>query len=607
MKTSEFNRRDFLKLSGITAAGLTVAACGGVPATGPAPSAAEAGGGAAVPAPAVVEGLAEVPREKSFVAMFGGDGTQFTDVGLGNPYATGATHQLGGASMQEPLFFYEVFTSEIVPWLATDYAYSEDFSELTINLRDGVKWSDGEPFNAEDVVFTIQMLIDNAPLLTRSPAVKAAVASAEAIDDLTVKFMFNGPRPRFFFDLLVSKFDTGLYWVPEHIFKDVEDVSAFKFYDLEQGWPVATGPYKVVGWTNQQKIYDRRDEWWGVESGFMDSMPEVERIIVTPRASDTLMIQRLVNNELDTTQGLRASTAPEAVDQNPAVITHTGRELPYGYMDWWPTAIWFNHEEGPFTSKEMRWAVSYSINREQVLDVALGSSGLLTELPFPKYPEMIPYFEATQALLEKYPTTEYNPDKAAALLEGMGYAKDGEGFWVKDGERIPASISGTENMNDIGPIIAEQLRQGGFEAEFVTPADHGTRISDGTQKIWLNGHAGSINDPFPTLDYFTSKYWAPIGEPTAFSSRFNNPEYDAILEEMATTPSDAPNYMDLYLAAIEIYLDELIDAPFQQWMHRIPYNTTYWTGWPTADNPGPNGAFWALTFGEWIHDLKAVQ
>ena len=70
----------------------------------------------------------------------------------------------------------------------------------------------------------------------------------------------------------------------------------------------------------------------------------------------------------------------------PTIITHTGTEPPYGYMDWWPTSMWFNHEEGPFTEKDVRWAVSYSIDRQQLLDVGLDGSGILTPLPFPQYP-----------------------------------------------------------------------------------------------------------------------------------------------------------------------------------------------------------------------------
>lgn len=608
---NKLSRRDFLRLSGLATAGIIVTACaqGAQPtAQEEAPTAAvETKAEAAQPAEAAAEaggGLKEVPRERSLILMFGGDGTQFTDTGLGNPYATGASHQMGSAALWEPLVFYSAFADEVIPWLATDYQYNDDFTELTINIREGAEWSDGTPFTANDVAFTLNMLRDNAPTLTRSTIVKSAVQEAIAVDDQTVQIIFLGPRPRFMFDQLMFKFDTGIYMVPEHIYKDVDDIAAFEFYDPEKGWPLATGPYKIVEWSNTQKFIDRRDDWWAVKTGFAEKVPEVERILVVPYAGDTLMVQRIVNNEVDATLDLRASTIKEAVDQNPAVITHTGRELPLGYMDWWPTSMWFNHEDGPFTDKRMRWAVSYSIDRQQMLDVGLQGSGILTELPFPEYPPLEPYFEATKPLLEKYPTNEFNLDKAAALMEEQGYAKDSEGFWAKDGERVPASISGWQVFTDIGPIIAEQLRRGGFEAEFVTPADNGTRISEGTQKIWLNGHGGSINDPFTTMDFYTSKYWAPIGQPTAQSSRFKNPEYDAILDQMATMPASDPGYMDLYLKAMEIWLDNLVDAPIQQWLHRIPMNTTYWQNWPTAENPYVNGAFWHLTFPLILYKLE---
>ncbi|MCC6455032.1 MAG: ABC transporter substrate-binding protein [Caldilineaceae bacterium] len=596
MKDLNVNRRDFLRLSGITSLGMLAAACG----TQPIPEATQAGttaeaGTAAAPAAADVSGLANVPRDRTMILVFGGDGTQFTDVGIANPYATGFTHQIGNNTLWEPLYYYSAFADEFIPWLATAYEYNDDFTELVINIREGVTWSDGTPFTANDVAFTFAMLKAQAPILQYSAEVAAWVSEATAVDDLTVRIVFNEPKPRFMFSHLCFKFDTGIKIVPQHVYEGVEDMTGFFGYDTDTGATVASGPYKIVSWTTQQKIMDLREDWWGATTGFAQ-LPQVERMVFIPYSDDTRMVQMVVNNEVDSTLDLRATTIGQAVAQNPNVITHTGRELPYGYIDWWPTSMWFNHADGPFTTKEMRWAVSYSINRQQMLDVALEGSGTLTELPFPRYAPLEPFFEAAKPLLEKYPTNEFNLDKAAALMEGQGYAKDSAGFWAKDGERVPASISGWQVFTDIGPVIAEQLRQAGFEAEFVTPADNGTRISDGTQKIWLNGHGGSINDPFDTMDMYTSKFYRPIGEPTSFNSRFQNAEYDAILAQMATMSKDDAAYMDLYLAALEIYLDNLIDAPIQQWMHRIPYNTTYWTGWPTQDDPYVNGAFWALTW-----------
>jgi peptide/nickel transport system substrate-binding protein len=544
--------------------------------------------------------------------MFGGAQSQFTEVGLGNPYATGATHQIGSAALWEPLYFYSAFADEHIPWLAESFEYNDDYTELTIKIRSGAEWSDGTPFTARDVAFTINMLIENgndpdAAKIRNSTEVSAWVQEATAVDDATARIVFYEPRPRFMFSHLSFKFDTGIYIVPEHIYSTVEDVSAYQGYDPEAGLPVCTGPYRISAWTPQQKYIDLREDWWAVKTGFVPEMPAVERILALPAADETTMAQMVINNEIDAPISLLATTIRQVVDQNPNIITHTGRELPLGYIDWWPTSFWFNCDEGAFADKNVRWAVSYSIDRQQMIDVALEGSGILTTLPFPQYAGLEPFFEAAQPLMEQYNTLEYNLDKAAERMVAAGYEKDGEGFWARDGQRIEDFIGGWSIFSDIGPVLAEQLRQGGFALDFQMPADHGTQISEGREHIWLNGHGGSINDPFDTLDMFTSKYYQPVGTPATYQSRWRNEEYDAILEEMAKVPKEDAAYMDLYLQALAIFLDELPDCPVQQFLHRIPYNQTYWTGWPTQDNNYVNGAFWHLTFSLILQNLQPVS
>ncbi len=606
-KPSNVNRRDFLRLSGLAAAGVLASACA---PTVPAAAPAEAPAAAPTAAPIAVEGLRDVPRERTLIVMFDGSGGQFQDVGLGNPYLAGistAGWRLVFGAM-EPLFYYGALNGELTPWLATEYAYNADYTELTVNLREGTEWSDGEPFNADDVVFTINMLIAYAPKLRNSAELKAWVKEVVKVDDLTVKIVFNEPRPRFWFTHLVAKFGTGIFWVPEHIYSQVEDVTTFKFYDLEKGWPVHTGPYKVVDWRPEQKIIDRRDDWWGVKTGFSD-MPEVERIIHLAWNSEERAAQLAINGEIDSCLDLRATTIVEVVNAAPNVITHTHKDPPYGYIDWWPTSIWFNTDEAPFNDKNVRWAISYSLDRQQMLDVALAGSGILTELPFPYYEPLMPYIEAAKPLLEKYPTNEFNLDKAAERMTLAGYAKDGDGFWAKDGQRLTDELIGWAVFNDIGPVLAEQLRKGGFDLSYATPADQATRISSGQARIFFNGHGGSIRDPFDTLDMYTSKHYRPTGEPATYWSRWRNEEYDAILDEMAAVmpASDDPAYVDLYLKAMEMWLDNLVDCPIQQWLHRIPMNTTYWSNWPDRDNPYVNGAFWTMAIGLLLHNLKAAQ
>jgi len=599
------NRRDFLRLSGLATAGVMLAACASGETVAPAGEAgdAAAANGAAAASPSV--NVPDVPREKTLRIIFGGTDGQFPDTGLGNPYATGATHQGGSAALWEPLYYYSAFADEHIPWLASGYEYNDDYTELTIFIREGTEWSDGTPFTANDVAFTLMMLKENAPLLRNSTEVDAWMEEAVAVDDATVRITFYEPRPRFMFTHLSFKFDTGIYIVPQHIFKDVDEVEGFTFYDPEQGWPLGTGPYKIVGWTPSQKFIDRRDDWWGAKTGFAE-LPEVERILFVPWTTEERAAQMVINDELDTTFTLLASTISQTVSQNPDIITHTGRELPYGYIDWWPISFWFNCAEPPFNTPDVRWAISYAVDRQQMVDVALEGSGVLTELPFPTYPPLLPYIEAAAPLLEQYPTNAYNLDKSAARMQAAGYTRDADGFWVQDGARVPAVIYGFSIFNDVGPILAEQLRRGGFEAEYITPADAGTKRSDGTAKIMLFGHGGSIADPFHTLDMYTSKHFRPVGEPAAYFSRWTNEEYDAILEEMAATVPDAddPAYMDLYLAAMEIWLENLVDCPLMQLLHRIPMNTTYWQNWPTEEKPYINGAFWHLTFPLVLHGLE---
>jgi peptide/nickel transport system substrate-binding protein len=603
----DFNRRDFLRLSGIATAGVLATACGGATAPAPAQEGAEdAAAGTGDVAPAAAEGLADIPRDRTMIVAWAGTDGQFTDVGLANGYAVGSKngHRAVLGSF-EPLFYYSAFADEVIPWLATGAEYNDDYTELVVNIREGVEWSDGTPFTAEDVRFTMQMLIDNAPTLRNSSELRDWISTVEAVDDLTVRIVFNDPRPRFLFSHLYGKFDTGIWWVPAHIYQDVEDIQGFGHYDLERGWPVVTGPYNVVAWSPQQQIMDRRDDWWAAKTGFAE-LPEVQRILVIPWTGEERAAQLVINDEIDSSLDLRATTISQVVNSSPSIITHTERELPLGYIDWWPTSFWFNCEVEPFNSADVRWAVSYTIDRQQMLDVALEGSGILTQLPFPDYPPLRPYFEAAAPLLEQYPTNEHNLDKAAERMQTAGYTRDGD-FWTKDGQPIQANIIGAGIFNDIGPVLAEQLRRGGFQADYTTPADAGTQRTDGTAKISLFGHGGSIADPFDTLDFYTSKYFVPTGEPAVYFSRYQNEEYDAIMEEMAAMAPDPDNpaYMDIYLAALEIYLRDLIDCPIQQWLHRIPMNTTYWTNWPTENNNYVNGAFWHQTVGLVLMGLEA--
>ena len=168
------SRRDFLRLSGIAGAGVVMVACGTPPApTGDDGGAAAGGEDAAPAAEAGAAGSGDVPREKTLILMNGGTEGQYADVGLASMYVPGTTGHRAITGSFEPLFYYSAFADEFVPWLAESYEYNDDFTELIVKTREGAEWSDGEPFDAEDVVFTINMLKENAPSLRNSSEVDA--------------------------------------------------------------------------------------------------------------------------------------------------------------------------------------------------------------------------------------------------------------------------------------------------------------------------------------------------------------------------------------------------------------------------------------------------
>src|SRR5271155_3731209 len=160
--------------------------------------------------------------------------------------------------------------------LAESYQFAPDFKRLTIKTREGIKWSDGTPFGAADVAYTMNTLRDLGPKVKWGIDVNQALAEATAADPNTVVLEFKIPSPRFFF-FATYKYDIGIYIVPKHIFAG-QDWTTFKHFDIAKGWPVTTGPWHVAESSLQQKVFERRESWWAAERK-LALMPPVRRHI----------------------------------------------------------------------------------------------------------------------------------------------------------------------------------------------------------------------------------------------------------------------------------------------------------------------------------------
>ncbi|MBX6770093.1 MAG: ABC transporter substrate-binding protein [Chloroflexi bacterium] len=637
---SLISRRRLLKSAGLLSGMVLLAACGQAPAASPtaqpqqaAPTAqattAPAGGAqptatqappqaqpittptpvaqaAPQPTPST---LAKIPRNRTLILMWQGGSTngRWTDWDIWQEYTQGSSHQNGLGIFFEPLAYYSAFADKEYLWLAESYQYNDDFTQLTIKTRSGISWSDGQPFTAEDVAYTFNTLKDLGAKVVWGHEVQQVVQEAKAVDPNTVVVQFKYPAPRFFW-LCTYKYDIGVPIVPKHIFSQQQDWTKFKNFDIAKGWPVTTGPWKLVFSSPEQKIIDRRDDWWAARAG-LAKMPQVERIIYLPFVGETQTAEAAIKGQIDASLDLRPETIRTVLEKNPKITTHTGNKPPYGYQDWWPTSLWFNCEKAPYSNPEVRWAISYYLDRQQIIDVAYSGASEPSPLPMPQYPPLMKYFEAVKDLLQQYPTNAYDPKKGDALLEKNGFKKGSDGIWADaQGNKLKFDIFGWTVFADIGPVVAAMLKKHGIDATYSMPPDAGDRYAAGNFIAALNGHGGSIRDPYDTLHLYQSDSVAVPGSHQVNFARWKNADFDKVVDQVYQTPMENTGKLqELFHKAMEIWLPNLPDVQIDEWYHRIPMNTEYWTNWPTEKNPYVNGAFWHYTFPIILWNLQPVS
>ena len=601
--SGDLSRRDFMKRAaalGLATAGVG-AGLGGQVETAAATAAAYSPERIAARAAAQV---AEVPREQTLIAVRSSIKGKFDEYQLWNPFLPSANHQLGSHMTSEPLAFYSAFEDKTTMWLAESYEYSDDYRRLTIKTRPNVTWSDGQPFSANDVAYTFNQLVEVGSAVKWGADVQQFLEAAEAADENTVVFNFKVPAPRFF-DFVAYKFDIGVYIMPEHIFQD-QNIAEFAFFDIEQGWPVTTSPWRVVYSGPEQKVLDRADDWWGVEAGVAE-LPAMTRFIYLPDPGEQGLISGIIANQYDIDTGIQPAGFATVFSGNDKVTTWTGQESPFGYVDWWPHSLYVNNEVEPWSDPNVRWALSYYLDRQQIIDIAWMGASLPATLFVPDYPPLQPFLEAVQPLIEEYPYLEYNPAKGDELLTAKGWSKDGNGMWQDEsGQPISLEIISFFDFTAVGPVVVEQLKQSGIEATYAEPPNIFDRFAAGDYTGCLFGHGGSYSsDVYYSLRLYQSASTKIPGGHLVNFSRWRNDEYDTLVDELyGISPTETERVMEIWTRCMEIWMPEYPDIQISQGLHRLPTNTTYWTNWPDAENPYVNTAHWHLTWPLVVHTLK---
>ncbi|GIW47106.1 MAG: peptide-binding protein [Deltaproteobacteria bacterium] len=326
-------------------------------------------------------------------------------------------------------------TLEIIPLLAESWEVSEDKLTFTFHLRRGVKWHDGYPFTAHDVVFSYEKIMDPEVDAPHLRAYYKDIKSIEAIDDYTVRCSYSKPY------FLALEFCGGIPIVPKHVFEKGD----FNTNPAGRA-PVGTGPYRFVKWnTGEEIILDRNEDYWGKK-------PYIKRIVFKIISDPTVALQVLKREEIDLTGLTPIQWARQTSSQR---FKKNFRKLSYFTPNY--SYIGWNTRRPFFSDKRVRRAMTHLVNRELILEKILYNLGEIVTNPFYIYS---PEYDHS---IKPYP---YDPVEAKKLLDEAGWVDhDGDGIRDKDGVKFEFEFlipSGSITAEQIATILEEELKRVGI-------------------------------------------------------------------------------------------------------------------------------------------------
>ena len=524
-----------------------------------------------------------------------------------NPYIPGTFILQGmNQNLMEPLFMLNYETGNIDGWLAESYTNSPDMTQWTVKLRPGTEWSDGQPLTSDDVVFTIQMLQQYAPQLNWSGAVKQWVQSVQALDDRTIQFTLTGPNPRFVMENLAGTTSQAIVPVPKHLWQGQDPVT-FKYSYNNGAGAIFSGPYVVDTFASTEFDYKRNDNWWGARTGAfpLPAPLEIRRPWV---GDDGTRLQMLASNDSDVDGPQTPSQLNALVAQNPNLKPYG----PQGWVDPCPRMLTLNTTIAPWDNKVMRHALSYAMDRQQIVNVVNEGVGATSNFIFPTYKAMQPYIDGGQEVLTTAGVGEFNPDKAHQLIESQGYKLDsGSGHYVgPEGTTLSVDIVAPPFMEPWARMAVQQLQTVGVDAnlrliEWGIFRDQTGRGQFQAATDWDG--CGSVVEPWFGMNRYSKSWVNPIGtagteyvDNTSNAGRWSNDQYSALMDQMGNLAIGDPQVMPLYKQALAIWADELPDIPLVQTPSYLLFNQTYWTNWPTQDND------YVQPPAHWEHFLKVL-
>jgi peptide/nickel transport system substrate-binding protein len=473
------------------------------------------------PAPAITEppASAEVPRSKVFVYAHP---TTFPDL---NPATSYSNDLVVMANCYEGLTFYNPpGSAEILsPKLAVSWESNPETTEWTFKLRQGVKFHDGEPFNAQAVKYSIEK--------TKELGVGAAyiwdpVQEIEVVQDDMVRFKLSYPAP---LDLIASANYAAWIFSP----KAYEEKGADWF---NEGHCAGTGPYTIESYERGSRlVMGRFADYWG---GWKED--QFEKVVFELIEDPVVLQQKIESGEADFTYQVAPDNLP-ALRNNPDLVVYSNPSFQnlVGLL---------NTVKPPLDNKLVRQALSYSFPYDQFIQGVMGERATQAYGPVP---------DGMWGHSKDIPQYEYDLEKAKTLLAEAGYP-DG-GFKL-----LMTYATGDQDEQQVGELWKAELAKLGIELEI-----QGLNW----EAQWDLGKS----DPQKAQDIFVMYWWPDLISPYSFlrsmfhsedETLFNlayykNPEFDALIDEAnEISGSNREEATQKFIQAQKILVDEAVSLFF---------------------------------------------
>jgi peptide/nickel transport system substrate-binding protein len=509
------------------------------------------------PAPAPTGGSStSAPAKASTLRVWAGSTTPITiDF---NPFHVDTALYGTYGQIYEPLFFFNQLSSDApVPMLGDSFTYSADGKTVTIKLKTGVKWNDGQPFTADDLVFTMGY----------GPNKTDKLISAKATDDSTVVLTYKTPQFTNESQLLGATMI-----VPKHIWSKIDN-----YMKETNPKPVGTGAYVVQ--TTSDASYTL-----SANPNYRDPVP-ITNVQFLGIDSNQSGQDLLTTGQIDWTGMFIAN--PDEVTGSGAIGTMNQQQDPTTIIT---CADASKGCKGDQTDVAVRQAINVAIDRSQLAEKAWVNLVGKANPAFVLLPRDQQWL-SDQSLAESPQSADQA--KAGQILEAAGYTKDAKGYYGKGGKEITLDLfspDGWTDYNDAAKLIAEQAGKAGIKItpRTVSEAEYWTPVTNGDFQLAMYGLTQSIvADPFSNYDqYFNGLSTAKVGDaPTRGQnySRYSNATVDAAVEAAGATNDPATKKAEYAKIQAQIAVD-LPYIPVVLNASQAFFNTKSFTGWPTDDN-----------------------